>query len=472
MFKKSFALLCGLALLLCASSTVFASGFAIVEQSVSGLGVSFAGAVSGEDPSAMFFNPASISLLEGQQATAGLHVIMPSTKFTAETGLNALGLPLNGGDGGDGGVTALVPNLYYSNKLNDKLSIGLGINAPFGLATDYDKTWVGRYHAKESDVATININPVIAYKVTDQLTLAAGVSAEYIDVTLSSMVDGGLVNAGLAQGYAADMADGTLDNPVYGLADLVMAANTANISNTANDIFVENSADDWGYGFNLGLLYEFSTKTRVGLAYRSEIKHKLKGDVTSSVPSTVNYLLPLFQKQDVSGSITLPATASANFYSKVTDKLALMADVTWTGWSSFEELTINFEGAGIAGNNSTTTTENWDDTWRYSAGASYQATEALQLRGGMAYDETPISDDYRTPRIPGEDRFWVSLGAGYQFTENINMDFAYAHLFVKDSKMQKYAGTDPTGEDYSRGTLVGEFENSVDIASIQFNYKF
>jgi len=121
MFKKSFALLFGLALLLCASSTVFASGFAIVEQSVSGLGVSFAGAVSGDDASAMFFNPASITLLEGQQATAGLHVIFPSTKFNATTATNALGGSLGTNNGGDGGVTALVPNLYYSNKLNDKL---------------------------------------------------------------------------------------------------------------------------------------------------------------------------------------------------------------------------------------------------------------------------------------------------------------------------------------------------------------
>ena len=455
MFKKSFALLFGLALLLCASSTVFASGFAIVEQSVSGLGVSFAGAVSGEDPSAMFFNPASITLLEGQQATAGLHVIVPSTKFTATTA-ESTPIPIGGGaylppvsfgtnNGGDGGVTALVPNLYYSNKLNDKLSIGLGINAPFGLATDYDRTWVGRYYAKESDVATININPVIAYKVTDQFTLAAGVSAEYMDVTLSSMLDGGLIAFSATQ------------SPSFISA----------ISQPAYDIFAENKADDWAFGFNLGLMYEFTPDTRIGLAYRSEIKHKLEGDVKFQIPSALAFLSPTFSNQDIHGEITLPATASVNLYTKVTDKLALMGDVTWTGWSSFDELTINFEGS-LAGSPSTTT-ENWDDTWRYSVGASYQATEALQLRGGMAYDETPISDEYRTPRIPGEDRFWVSLGAGYQFTENIDMDFAYAHLFVSDSKMQKYA-TNP--EDTSHGTVIGEFENSVDIASIQFNYKF
>jgi len=435
------------------SGSALASGFAIVEQSVSGLGNSFAGAVSGEDASAMFFNPASITLLEGQQVTGGLHVIFPSTKFNATTATNALGGSLGTNNGGDGGVTALVPNLYYSNKINPKLSFGLAIDAPFGLATDYDTTWVGRYHAKESDVATININPVIAYKVTDQLTIAAGVSAEYMDVTLSSMIDGGLVGA------------------LNGAAMLP--------SQTSSDIFAENTADDWAFGFNLGAIYEFTQDTRIGIAYRSEITHKLEGDIALNVPTAIAGtplpalsglpLAALFPNQGINGEITLPATASFSVFSQVTERFALMGDVTWTGWSSFDKLTINFEGTGIAGSPSTTTTENWDDTWRYSIGTTYQATDVLKLRGGLAFDETPISDDYRTPRIPGEDRFWVSLGAGYQFTENINMDFAYAHLFVSDSKMQK---TVANPEDTARGTVIGEFENSVDIASVQFTYKF
>ena len=462
MRRKLCSVLISMLLVAGLAGSALASGFAIVEQSVSGLGYSFAGSLSGDDASAMFFNPASISLIEGQQVVAGLHVIVPSAKFSKTTAQNALGVPYTGGNGGDGGVTAFVPNLYYSNKVSDKLSFGLGINAPFGLATDYDRAWVGRYHAKESDVATININPVVAYKVTDQLTLAAGISAEYMDVTLSSMVDGGLVAFG---------ASG--NNP--GLIPIV--------SDSAYDVFAENTADDWAFGFNLGLMYEITKDTRLGLAYRSEVKHKLKGDVKTEVPAilegTLDSMMPglsdmLFPaSQGIYGSITLPAVASFNVFSQITDKFALMGDVTWTGWSSFDKLTINFEGLGIAGKSSSTTTENWDDTWRYSLGASYQLTEALKLRGGVAFDETPISDDYRTPRIPGEDRTWVSIGAGYQISESIYMDFAYAHLFVPDAKMQKTASlADPDGEDFARGTIVGEFENSVDIASIQFSYSF
>jgi long-chain fatty acid transport protein len=443
MFKKSFALLFGLALLLGASSTVFASGFAIVEQSVSGLGTAFASGAAAADASTIFYNPAGITLLEGQQITGGMHVIFPSAKLSATTAENTpLGGSVSLGDNnsGNGGVTKLVPNLYYTNKLNDKLSIGLGINAPFGLATKYDKDWVGRYHAVESDVMTINFNPALAYKVTDKLSLGFGLNAEYIDVTLSSMVDAGLL---LSMGTSTD-----------------------------TDVFAENTADDWGFGFNLGALYELSPGTRIGVAYRSEIKHKLGGEVDFDVP--VGVPSAYFPDQDISGTITLPATASVNFFHQLNEKWAVMADVTWTDWSSFDKLTINFDGGGILGGtvNSSTTTEKWEDTWRYSVGATYQATEALLIRTGLAYDETPIPDDYRTPRIPGEDRFWVTLGVGYQLSESLSLDAAYAHLFVKDSKIQKYAGTDPTGEDFARGTLVGEFENSVDIASIQINYKF
>ena len=447
MSRKSFSLFIGLALFLATSSTAFASGFAIIEQSVSGLGTAFSSGAAAADPSTVFFNPAGMTFLEGQQMTVGVHFISPSAEFDSDTTTNVLGMELGGGDGGNGADNAVVPNLFYTNKINDRLSLGLGITAPFGLVTDYNKEWVGRYHARKSDVMTININPSIAYKLTDKISVGAGVSAEYMDVTLSSMVDGGLV---------AFVGSG-------GMAPIGI------VSNTDYDVHVKNEADDWGYGFNLGAIYEFTPDTRIGFAYRSEITHKLKGRVYTDVPDTLTALGDYFKNQDIHGKIKLPATASINGYTKITDRFALMADVTWTDWSCFDELTIHFEGEGIADNPSTTTTEKWDDTWRYSLGATFQATNTLLLRTGVAYDETPITDEYRTPRVPGEDRYWVSIGAGYQFSDSITMDLAYAHLFVDDSKMEKYA-TNP--EDAGRGTVVGEFDNSVDIVSVGFTYKF
>lgn len=456
MTRKGTSLLLGLTLLLASTTSVYASGFAIIEQSVSGLGNAFAGgAASAEDASTIFFNPAGMILLEGQQVVGALHVIAPSTKFKAETATNVTGAPdaLGTNNGGDGGVTGVVPNLYYSYKTTDKMALGIGINAPFGLATEYDKDWVGRYHAVESDVMTINVNPAFAYQAAEKLTIGAGINIQYIDVTLSSMIDGGLVNYGAGN--------------LLGIADGVGGASV--VSNTAYDIYAENTGDSLSYGYNLGLLYQFDEKTRLGLAYRSEIKHKLEGDIKTTVPVTMAPLGMLFADQDIYGKITLPATASLSLFSQLTEKLALMGDITWTGWSSFDKLTINFEGSGIATNNSSTTTENWDDTWRYSVGATYKTCDMFTLRTGVAYDETPISDEYRTPRIPGTDRLWLSLGGNIKLSDTMGLDVAYTHLFVDDSRMEKYVSTP---EDQSRGTVVGEFENSVDIVSAQLNYKF
>lgn len=440
MLKKNSIILIGLTLLLATSSTVFASGFALIEQSVSGLGNAFSGgAASAEDPTTVFFNPAGMTRLEGQQVNSGLHLIIPSAKFSATSAENSNGNPITGSDGGDGGESGVAPNLYYTNKLNDILTVGLGINAPFGLATEYDRDWIGRYHAVESEVMTININPSFAIKATDKLSLGAGLNVQYIDVTLSSMVDVGK------------------NLPITGFN-----------SSPATDVFVENKADDWSFGYNFGLLYEFTEATRVGFAYRSKIRHTLEGDTTTSVPAALTDVAFLFpDKQGVNGKIALPASASLSLFHQLNDRWAIMTDVSWTEWSSFQELTLNFEGDGIAFNPSTTTLEKWEDTWRYSVGTNYAYNDSLILRAGLAYDETPIKDNYRTPRIPGEDRYWVSLGAGIKLSESVVVDIAYAHLFVDDSKINLVSD-----DNDSAGYLTGEYDNQVDIASASLTYRF
>ena len=444
-------LLLMLILMITCTTSAFASGFAIIEQSVSGLGTSFAsGAAAAEDASTVYFNPAGMTLIKGQQGVAGAHIIIPSAEIHV-TSATSPGVVINpafgtipGQNDVEGGVTGVVPNLYYVNNPGNGWAFGLGVNAPFGLSTDYGKTWLGRYHAVESDVRTININPSVAYQLNEQLSLGAGVSAQYIDATLSSMVNGGLV--------AFSASGGAVGTP----------------NSTSDDIFVENKADDWSYGYNLGALYQFNKATRVGIAYRSKVTQDLKGTTRTTIPSSVAFLSAGFPNQNVNGSIELPASASASVYSKLNNKLALLGDVSWTDWSSFQELTLNFEGAGIGGSSSTTTVENWDDSWRFSLGAIYQYNEALKLRGGVAFDQTPIPDaEHRTPRIPGADRTWVSLGAGYRFSEQISGDFAYAHLFVSDGDINKSLADNPTA-----GSLVGSSSNSVDIASIQLVISF
>lgn len=439
------------------ASQAFSAGFALIEQSVRGLGNAFAGAAAtAEDATTVFFNPAGLARLDkGQQAVAALHVVIPRTEFSDRgSTISPLlgGAPLTGGDGGEGGEIGLAPNLYYALRLDNGWAFGLGINAPFGLATEYDEGWQGRYHALRSDLMTININPSVAYKVNDHLSLGVGVSAQYVEAELTNAIDFGSI--ALAQ---------------FGVG-----------TPQGSDGKVELEADDWGFGYNLGVLCEFTENSRVGLAYRSRIDYTVEGDADFLVPATITGvpaidggLAATFAATDVEADVTLPDSASLSFYHRFNPQWAVMADVTWTNWSVFDELRVEFDpnanGITLSDN---VTTENWKDNWRYSLGVTCNPNEKLTLRAGLAYDETPIPDaEHRTPRIPGEDRFWTAVGLGYQFNDRASLDVGYAHLFVSDSEIRKDAGN-PAGEDFFRGSLRGEFENTVDIASVQLAVNF
>lgn len=420
------------------STSAFSAGFALIEQSASGMGNAFAGAAAvAEDASTVYFNPAGLMLLNGQQVVAAGHVIAPQAQFKNQGSTHVLAPAtagsLSGGNGPDGGELGLVPNTYYSAKLNDKLALGLGVNAPFGMATEYDRTWVGRYHAIRSELQTVNINPSVAFRVNEHLSLGGGVNVQYLKAELSNAIDFG--TALIGSGGTPQGMDG----------------------------YLTLEGDSWEYGYNLGALVELDKNTRCGLAYRSKMEHKVEGTADfSNVPGALS---SLYADTNVKATAALPESVSASFYHQVDPKLALMADATWTRWSRFQELRFKF----ASGIDDGVTTENWKDSTRFSAGAIYKANEKLTLRTGVAYDNTPIpSEEYRTPRIPDEDRFWVALGAGYKFSERLGLDFGYAHLFVKDPVINK----NPTGEDAPRGGLKGTYDASVDIVSVQLAYNF
>ncbi|TYP00267.1 long-chain fatty acid transport protein [Geothermobacter ehrlichii] len=437
--------------LVCMAGSAYGSGFAIIEQSVSGLGNAFAGgAAVAEDATTIFFNPAGITRIKGQQVVVGMHIIYPQADFsgTAQTSALLGSVPITG-SGKDGGESAFVPNLYYVyNPENSPWAFGLGINAPFGLVTEWDRNWIGRYHAVKSDVETININPVVACKVDDHLSVAVGASAQRIDAELSSAVDFGSI-------LAASAVPGAVP--------------------TQQDGFSVLEADDWAFTFNVGVLYEFDEDSRIGAHYRSQVNYEAKGTAEFSYDNVPAGFIPILQgagfvNQDASADINLPASFSLSGYHRFSPSFAVMADATLTFWSSFDELRVKFANGVLP---DSVTTENWDNNWRLSLGGVYTVNDSLDLRFGVAFDETPIPGaEYRTPRIPGEDRYWVAVGAGYRFSDALSLDFGYTHLFVPDAKINKLAGTDPTGENFFRGDLVGEFENSVDIASLQLNWNF
>lgn len=428
-----------------------AAGFALIEQSVSGLGNAYAGgAAIAEDPSTVFFNPAGMTRLPGGQLTAGGNIISPSAKFRNEGSTHLLqgatGVPLSGNNGGDGGETALTPNVYITKRLNDRFTVGIGINAPFGLATDYNDTWVGRYHALRSDMMTININPSIAYRVNERLSIGAGVSVQYIKANLSNALDFGTLDAA-------------------GLLGLPKGA--LHLVPQMSDAIAKMEGDDWGLGYNLGLLFELNRNTRMGLAYRSRVKHTLSGTVDfSGVPAP---LAGVFKHDTITADITLPDTLSASIAHQITPEWTIMGDVTWTDWSLFNELRVNFDSPQLAPRPSVTTT-NWKDSYRYSIGATYAPQGKFTYRTGIAYDQTPIRNaQLRTPRIPDGNRIWTALGLGYKASEKVSVDLGYAHLFVNDPKIAKSL-TNP--EDATRGGLTGSFDAHVNILSAQVTVRF
>lgn len=395
-----------LALAACANLAQ-AAGFALIEQNASGLGNAYAGqAAAATDASTIFFNPAGMTYLPDRQVVMAGHLIKPKTEFSGSVSVNVPGVN-DGGNGGDAGGLALIPNAYFAFRLTPDVHLGIGLNTPFGLMTEYDSTWAGSTQAVKSELKTINLNPSIAWKASESLSLGAGLSLRYTEATLTNQT------------------------AVAGLVTI--------------------KGDDYGWGYNLGLIWQPSPGTRIGLAYRSEVDHTLEG--------TVRFTGNPLGNGPVTADTTLPDSVSLSLFQRLSDRWELLADVTWTGWSDFDELRIVRANGALVG----VTQEDWSDSYRYSMGVNYRYSDQLTLRGGVAFDETPVSDTYRTARIPDEDRTWLAFGAQYRMSPKMMIDVGYAHLFVSDARINKTE---------SGVRLAGEYDASVDILSAQMTLNF
>ena len=466
----------GIALSAAASTCAYAAGFAIIEQSVKGLGGAFSNTAAPGDASAMFFNPAALGALEGTEAMAAAHLIVPSSSFTDSgsfvTPTLTGGLPVAGSltatgiaSDGEAGVAGVIPNLYIHHQvqqvLDGRLHLGLGVNAPFALKTDYDDGWVGRYHALTSSVRTTNINPSFAFELTPSFTIGAGFSAQHIEARLTNAVDQSTTCAG----FAAAGVIATTFGPGATCAALGMGT-PATIATDAKAEFKD--ARDWSLGWNVGFMWEPVQNTRVGVHYRSKIAHELQATavfagvnpalagLTAAAPG-VTALVTQGAKADV----TLPETASLHVYHAFNDRWAGHADVSWTRWSRFASLDVSFaDGTRLV------QPQRWRNSRRYSGGITYNHDDRLTLRVGAAFDETPVpSATLRSARIPGADRTWVTAGVTYQVNKNISVDAGYAHLFIDDPQIRNTEVN--TGH-----TLVGRYEADVNIFSLQAGYRF
>lgn len=410
-----------------ATSTALAAGFQLTEQSSLGLGRAYAGAgIVGDDLSAVHYNPAGMTLLEG-------------TRFQAGTTWIALNADYNGKDGSseNGRLKGqMIPAGYVTHQVNDKIWLGFAMTVPFGMGTEYDKNWAENQRGTDAKIYTFDMNPNIAWKVSEFLSVGAGVSVQYAKAKLGM---------GLKSPELAAINDGYLGHGKI-------------------------EGDSWDWGFNLGVMISPTDKLRFGLAYRSSIEHDAEGDFTFSNGQgpAANFNGYVF---NMTTSIETPDTVMLTGTWETTDRLRLSGLIRWANWSDFDELKIKNSVPGQVDNLSggmfreKTVINEWQDTWLFSVGADYRINDAFTIRGGLAYETSPIDDQStRMAVIPDTDRIWFSLGASWYPTQDLQFDVGATYLMgIGDSDLY----------DDVNGKKVGKFD-SLDayLLGVQMQYRF
>ena len=372
-------------LLIAFSATASAAAFQLWEQNASGLGTAYAGSAAvADNASTIFFNPAGMTQLDGFQLSAGVAGVGPSYEFRDQNGVKS---------GGDAGSWGAVPNAYFSGQLGKDLFLGIGVSSPFGLATEYDSNWAGRLLAIKSKITTVNVNPSVAYRVNDMVSLGFGLDYQHIDAELT--------RTGVAL-----------------------------------------KGDDSAWGWNAGALFTLSPAMRVGVSYRSPIKYTLEG--------TVNGVLP------VKADVKLPDTFILSVWQQVSDRWEAMGDLSYTRWDSLGSLNVV-----RASNGSLLSSEtfNYENAWRFAWGAAYKASDAAKVKFGIAYDRTPVRNDFRTPRVPDNNRLWLSLGGQWNFNRYGRLDVGYSYLYLRDPSI-------------AQPGLQGKYDASAHLVGMQYSVGF
>jgi len=464
--KKQVAHAVGVLILGLGATQAAATGFQLNEQSGSGLGNAFAaGAAYTDDVSAMWWNPAALSSFTRMQGAAVANVITPSIKFSNNGSLPATNQPL-GGDGGDAGGFNFVPNAFIAIPINAQWTFGLGLNVPFGLTTEWDDGWVGRYQALKSQIQTININPAISWKVTPQFAVGVGVNYQQIDATLTNSVNysGALLQAAAGAGI-------TPGSPTFN----AIAGLTPGLDSKATI-----DGNDWAWGWNIGFAWDATPQLRLAASYRSEIKYSVQGNINFENPTvnlppgtspqlvaTIGALSAGVNSQalygrGVSSDITVPQMANLSVLYRINQKWEIMADAQYTGWSSIKELKF----VSTSPPQLPTIPLEWDDSWKFAVGATYRVSDQWKARFGMAFDQTPVTHD-PTVRLPDSDRFWLAVGGEYKWTSNWKFDAGLVYIFADNTTFSQNNGSTA-----SNALVNGTFDASTWILALQATYTF
>ncbi len=381
----------------------FGSGFQINESGAKAMAMAGAFAGVANDASAIHFNPAGITQLNGTNISAGVSLIIPSFKYTSP-------------DGNEYEIEQKVftPfNVYITHQFSDKFSAGFGFNTPYGLGTFWkDEEWPGRYLALDTEIRTFVFTPVVAYKVSEAFSISVGFRYGYGDVTITRK-------------QAVPVPPG------------------------ADDALVELEGDGTAMGFVAGILVKPSEMIQLGLSYRSEMEYEFEGDAVTT-PSGFNHPDPrigfiAFPTGPVKAPLTTPQNITFGVGIMPNEAVTISADFQYVGWSSYDKLEVNFDDwtNPTTGEKQLLSERNFENSFIARLGAEYKLSEQFALRGGVLYDNNPVTDELLEPTLPDADRIGLNIGLGYNFTENLSMDFAYFLLMfserqITDSEVDQY----------------------------------
>ena len=410
--------------LLSTSGVTHAAGFQLAEYSATGLGRAYAGeAAMADGADAQWRNPAMLTYLEGTQVSVGAIYVDPNIDIDGtSTSMMGQSTPSNSSDFAH---SAVIPNFYVSHKYSDKFALGFAAGTNYGMETDLGKDFGGANHGNEASVTTMELNLNAAYQVLETVSIGGGI--RYI------------------------MAEGSFG-----------AVSTANslVQIPQGTTLKYMEGDDTAWGWQVGTAWQINENNRLGFTYKSEVDLTLEGYAKGIGFNPAN---PTAHKNG-SMDLALPATAELASFHQLTEKVAVHASINWTNWSSFKELVADFPGE----NSVEIKQENWEDNYRFALGTTYQMTPKLALRSGIAYDTSAVSEEHRTATIPETDRTWLSIGAGYQWSEQLTLDAGFTYILAKDAKMvEADTASAPFG-----GNFEGEVTGSIWLVGVQANYRF
>lgn len=455
-----------------ASVSAHASGYRFGSQSVSSQGTAEANGAEAADASTVFANPAGMARLDGRQLMGGVTAVVPHSTFNDEGSTRFTRTPSGGLPSQDDFVPKAVaaPSLYYTQKVNDQWSAGMGVFVPYGTNLSYDWNWSGRYALTNIKLTSVTLNPSMSFKPNEHHAFGFGLNGEFMKAKLGQGVDvPGSVAAAQATGSSTAI-----------LRAIVAAGGNPAALAAVRDAHATVDGKDWGFGWNVGYMYMPTPDTRFGIAYRSSIKHELKGGADwdfsgVTTDQKVNGVLQTVSHHVDSAALVelrTPETLSVNGFHQFNDKWAGMFDVTWTKNSRMENINIQFPGTESGDE---VIRQQWKNTVRVALGANYKMNDAVTLRGGIAHDDAPVRDEsLRHAALPDADRLQLSFGANWKVTPNSSIDLAYSYLDFKDAR-GNYTNTCRPGLTACTGngeTVKGTWRTHLQLVGLAYNYKF